>query len=282
MYQIVEREELAPKIKLFKVKAPEIARKARPGQFIILRINDVGERIPLTIADFDRKEGTITIIFQEVGRTTDLLGEMNAGDFILDFAGPLGCASEIEKFGTVVCVGGGVGVAPVYPIARALHEAGNKIISIIGARSQDLLIWKDEMEKVSSEIYVATDDGTAGTKGFVTDVLKDVLARQKVDKVLAIGPVIMMQAVAKVVPEDLPLTVSLNTIMVDGTGMCGACRLEAAGETKFACVDGPEFDGHTVNWELILQRSKMFINEEQTALRAVMKGGCQCQTQNGK
>jgi ferredoxin--NADP+ reductase len=179
-------------------------------------------------------------------------------------------------------VGGGVGVAPVYPIARALHEAGNKIISIIGARSQDLLIWKDEMEKVSSEIYVATDDGTAGTKGFVTDVLKDVLARQKVDKVLAIGPVIMMQAVAKVVPEELPLTVSLNTIMVDGTGMCGACRLEAAGETKFACVDGPEFDGHTVNWELILQRSKMFINEEQTALRAVMKGGCQCQTQNGK
>ncbi len=282
MYKIVEREDLAPKIKLFKVEAPEIARKARPGQFIILRINDVGERIPLTIADFDRKEGTITIIFQEVGRTTDLLGEMNAGDFILDFAGPLGCASEIEKFGTVVCVGGGVGVAPVYPIARALHEAGNKIISIIGARSQDLLIWKDEMEKVSSEIYVATDDGTAGTKGFVTDVLKDVLARQKVDKVLAIGPVIMMQAVAKVVPEELPLTVSLNTIMVDGTGMCGACRLEAAGETKFACVDGPEFDGHTVNWELILQRSKMFINEEQTALRAVMKGGCQCQTQNGK
>jgi ferredoxin--NADP+ reductase len=279
MYKILEREDLAPKIKLFKVEAPELARKARAGQFIILRIDEIGERIPLTIADYNADKGTITIIFQEVGKTTDLLGELNVGDSILDFAGPLGCASEIEKFGTVVCVGGGVGVAPVYPIARALHEAGNKVISIIGARSKDMLIWEDEMKKISSELYVATDDGTAGTKGFVTDVLKDVLAREKVDRVVAIGPVVMMHAVARVVPENLPLVVSLNTIMVDGTGMCGACRLEAAGKTMFACVDGPEFDGHTVNWDLILQRSKMFVNEEAVALRAVMKGGCKCQSQ---
>ena len=282
IHKIVERQDLAPRIKLFKIEAREIARKAQPGQFIILRIDETGERIPLTIADFDAKQGTITIIFQEVGRTTNLLGAMNEGDFILDFAGPLGCASEIEKFGTVVCIGGGVGVAPVYPVARALHEAGNRLISIIGARSKDMLIWEDEMEKISSQLYVATDDGTAGTKGFVTDVLKEVLDREKVDRVVAIGPVVMMQAVAKVVPPDLPLVVSLNTIMVDGTGMCGACRLEAAGQTMFACVDGPEFDGHTVNWDLILQRAKIFKNEEKEALQVVKKGGCQCQSLNGK
>lgn len=282
MYEIVERKDLAPRIKLFKVEAPEIARKAYPGQFIILRIDEIGERIPLTIADFDADQGNITIIFQEVGKTTELLGEMKAGDYILDFAGPLGCASQIEKFGTVVCVGGGIGVAPVYPIAKALHEEGNKVISIIGARSKDILIWEDEMKKISSQLYVATDDGTAGTKGFVTDVLKEVLDREKVDRVIAIGPVVMMQAVAKVVPQDLPLVVSLNTIMVDGTGMCGACRLETAGKTMFACVDGPEFDGHTVNWDLILQRSKMFINREKEALRVIKRGGCQCQSQNGR
>jgi len=282
IHKIVERQDLAPRIKLFKIEAREIARKAQPGQFIILRIDETGERIPLTIADFDAKQGTITIIFQEVGRTTNLLGAMNEGDFILDFAGPLGCASEIEKFGTVVCIGGGVGVAPVYPVARALHEAGNRLISIIGARSKDMLIWENEMEKISSQLYVATDDGTAGTKGFVTDVLKEVLDREKVDRVVAIGPVVMMQAVAKVVPPDLPLVVSLNTIMVDGTGMCGACRLEAAGQTMFACVDGPEFDGHTVNWDLILHRAKIFKNEEKEALQVVKKGGCQCQSLNGK
>lgn len=282
MYRIIAKEELAPKIKLFKVEAPQIARKARPGQFIILRIDENGERIPLTIADYDADQGTITIIFQEVGKTTDLLGKLNIGDHILDFVGPLGCASEIEKVGTVVCVGGGVGIAPVYPIARGLSEAGNTVISIIGARSRDMLFWEEEMRQISSELYIATDDGTAGKKGFVTEVLQDVLAREKVDKVLAIGPVVMMQAVARVVPPNLPLTVSLNTIMVDGTGMCGACRLEADGETKFACVDGPEFDGHTVNWELVLQRSKMFLNEEAIALQTVKKGGCTCQSQNEK
>lgn len=278
MYAIVFRQELAPKIKLFKVRAPEVARKARPGQFIILRIDEQGERIPLTIADYDANAGTVTIIFQEVGKTTELLGELREGDSILDFVGPLGCPSEIENFGTVVCVGGGVGVAPVYPIARALKEAGNRVISIIGARTRDMLIWVNEMRQVSSELYVATDDGTAGIKGFVTDVLTDVLSREKVDRVVAIGPAVMMQAVSRVTPKEIPVTVSLNPIMVDGTGMCGACRVEVGGTTKFACVDGPEFDGHQVNWELVLIRSRMFVEEERLAMQSShRKGGCQCQ-----
>ncbi|NSW82870.1 MAG: sulfide/dihydroorotate dehydrogenase-like FAD/NAD-binding protein [Syntrophothermus sp.] len=278
MYAIVFREELAPKIKLFKIEAPEVARKARPGQFIILRIDEEGERIPLTIADYDTNAGTITLIFQEVGKTTELLGELREGDSILDFVGPLGCPSEIENFGTVVCVGGGVGVAPVYPIARALKEAGNRVVSIIGARTRDMLIWENEMRQISSELYVATDDGTAGRKGFVTDVLVDVLARKKVDKVVAIGPVVMMQAVCRVTPETVPVTVSLNPIMVDGTGMCGACRVEVGDATRFACVDGPEFDGHQVNWELVLQRSRMFVEEERLAMQSFhRKGGCKCQ-----
>lgn len=278
MYAIVFREELAPKIKLFKIEAPEVARKARPGQFIILRIDEEGERIPLTIADYDTSAGTITIIFQEVGKTTELLGELREGDSILDFVGPLGCPSEIENFGTVVCVGGGVGVAPVYPIARALKEAGNRVVSIIGARTRDMLIWENEMRQISSELYVATDDGTAGRKGFVTDVLVDVLAREKVDKVVAIGPVVMMQAVCRVTPETVPVTVSLNPIMVDGTGMCGACRVEVGDATRFACVDGPEFDGHQVNWELVLLRSRMFVDEERLAMQSFhRKGGCKCQ-----
>ncbi len=279
MFKIIKKKTLAQSVKLMDVEAPEIAKKAKPGQFIILRINDIGERIPLTIADFDADKGIITIIFQEVGKSTRLLGELNEGDLILDFVGPLGCASEIENFGTTVCIGGGVGVAPIYPIARALYEEGNRLISIIGARSKDMLIWEDEMRKISTELYVASDDGSIGIKGFVTDVLKDVLAQEKVDRVIAIGPAVMMAAVAKATPKDLPLIVSLNSIMVDGTGMCGACRVEADGKTMFACVDGPEFDGHKVNWELVLQRSKMFINEEAIANE---RGGCKCQHQNAK
>jgi len=278
MFKIVERKDLAPKIKLFKVEAPDVARKARPGEFIILRIDEEGERIPLTIADFDVDRGTVTIIFQEVGKTTELLGEMEAGEHILDFVGPLGCASEIEKFGTVVCIGGGVGVAPVYPIARALYEAGNRVISIIGARTKDMLIWEDEMKKISSELYVASDDGSIGVKGFVTDVLTDVMARENVDRIVAIGPLVMMKAVSQVTPETVPLVVSLNPIMVDGTGMCGACRIEVGGQTKFACVDGPEFDGHKVNWDLVMLRAKMFVNEEGQAMQHVHGGGgCKCQ-----
>lgn len=283
MYEIVAREELAPKIKLFKVRAPEIARKAQPGQFIILRIDEEGERIPLTIADYDADMGLVTIIFQEVGKTTQLLGQLEAGDGILDFVGPLGCPSEIENFGTVVCVGGGVGVAPVYPIARALKEAGNRVISIIGARSHGMLIWEEEMKQASTELFIATDDGSAGTKGFVSDVLADMLAREKVDRVVAIGPVVMMQAVCRVTPETIPVTVSLNPIMVDGTGMCGACRVEVAGQTRFACVEGPEFDGHQVNWELVLLRSRIFVEEEKQAINSKRgEGGCRCQNLKGR
>lgn len=277
MYKIVERQELAPQIKLFKVAAPEIARKARPGQFIILRIDDEGERIPLTIADYDEQEGTVTIIFQEVGKSTELLGELQLGDYLLDFAGPLGCPSEIEGFGTVVCIGGGVGIAPVFPIAQALHRAGNRVISIIGARTADMLIWEEEMRAISSELYVTSDDGTCGIKGFVTDVLRDVLAREKVNRVVAIGPLGMMHGAAKTTPADIPLVVSLNPIMVDGTGMCGACRIEVADGTKFACVDGPEFDGHQVNWELVTMRSRMFVCEEQQAMQ-IERGECRCQS----
>ncbi|MDH7498556.1 MAG: sulfide/dihydroorotate dehydrogenase-like FAD/NAD-binding protein, partial [Syntrophomonadaceae bacterium] len=273
------KRELAPRIKLLAVEAAEIARKAKPGQFIVLRINEEGERIPLTIADFDPVAGTVTIIFQEVGRTTEVLGTLEEGDCILDFVGPLGLPSHIEAVGTVVCVGGGVGVAPVYPVARALHQAGNRVISIIGARSRDHLILEEEMRAASSEVLVATDDGSAGSKGFVTEVLRQVLEREKVDRVLAIGPVPMMRAVAEVTPREIPLTVSLNPIMVDGTGMCGACRVEVGGKTRFACVDGPEFDGHQVNWELAQLRSRMFVEEEQQARLAATGGGkCSCQT----
>lgn len=281
MYEIVLKEELAPKIKLFKVLAPEIARKAQPGQFVILRIDEEGERIPLTIADFDRDKGTITIIFQEVGKTTDLLGNMKQGDMLKDFAGPLGLASDIEQYGTVVCIGGGVGVAPVFPIARALKEVGNNVISIIGARNADMLIWEKEMKFNSTKLYIATDDGSSGQKGFVSDVLAELLEQVKVDRIIAIGPVPMMEAVCKVAPVAITTMVSLNPIMVDGTGMCGACRVEVDRETKFACVDGPEFDGHKVNWQLVKMRAKMFAVEEKMASsHTCAGGGCQCQQRN--
>lgn len=283
MFEIVLKEELAPKIKLFKVSAPEIARKAQPGQFIILRIGEEGERIPLTIADFDADTGTITIIFQEVGRTTNLLGLMEQGDTLLDFVGPLGMESEIKKYGTVVCIGGGVGIAPVFPIARALKEAGNTVISIIGARNSGLLIWKQEMERISSKLHIATDDGSAGHKGFVSDVLAQVLDQTNVDRIIAIGPIPMMEVVSRVATDDITTMVSLNPIMVDGTGMCGACRVEVNKQSRFACIDGPEFDGHQINWELLKMRAKMFLKEEKEALLySCGEGECQCHGKKGK
>jgi len=277
MYRIRSKKVLGPDLKLMVVEAPEIAAKAQPGQFIILRENEYGERIPLTIADFDRTEGTITIIFQEVGRSTRDLGMLEAGDSILDFVGPLGKKSEIEDFGKVVCVGGGVGVAPVYPITRALYEAGNHVVSIIGARSRDLLILEDEMRKVSHQLVVMTDDGSYGEKGFVTDALRKVLSQDNFARVIAIGPLVMMKAVSEVTREfGVKTIVSLNPIMVDGTGMCGACRVEVGGETRFACVDGPEFDGHEVDWNLAQQRARMFLAQEKIADEA-RGGGCRCQ-----
>lgn len=276
---IVKKEILAPGIKLFKVSAPEIASKARPGQFVILRINEKGERVPLTIADSDPRKGTVTLIFQEVGRTTIELGKLNEGDTMLDLVGPLGRASEIEYYGRVICVGGGVGVAPVYPITRALKEAGNTVISIIGARSRDHLILVEEMDAVSDALHIATDDGSMGRKGFVTDVLRDLLDREeKIDFVMAIGPLVMMQAISELTrPYQIRTVVSLNPIMVDGTGMCGACRVSVGGETRFACVDGPEFDGHLVDWEVARKRARMFQAEEKIALEYLSGSDCRCQ-----
>jgi len=282
MFKILRKKVLAPSIKLIEVLAPEIAAKAQPGQFIILRTDGKGERVPLTIADFNREKGFLTFIFQEVGRTTLDLGKLEEGDSILDLVGPLGKASEIAKFGDVICIGGGVGVAPVHPITRALKEAGNKITSIIGARTKDHLILAEEMKAVSDSLYIATDDGSAGRKGFVTDVLQGIIQDgAQPDLVIAIGPLVMMKAVSELTrPHKIKTIVSLNPIMVDGTGMCGACRVSVGEETRFACVDGPEFDGHLIEWSIAELRSRMFQEEEKVALEACCSGGdCHCRTQ---
>jgi ferredoxin/flavodoxin---NADP+ reductase len=269
MYKILEKQVLSDNVKLMKIKAPLVAKKAQPGQFIILRIDEEGERIPLTIADYDRKKETITIIFMEVGKTTKQLGMMNKGDSLLNFAGPLGIPSEIEKFGTVVCIGGGVGIAPLYPIIKALKQEGNKVISILGARNKSLLMLEKEITKTSDELHIATDDGSKGTKGFVTTVLQKLIdSGEKIDIVWAIGPVIMMNVVSDLTKKyDLKTIVSLNPIMVDGTGMCGGCRVTVGGKIKFACVDGPEFDGHQVDFENLMLRNRRFIDEEKHACK---------------
>ncbi|MDD2778297.1 MAG: sulfide/dihydroorotate dehydrogenase-like FAD/NAD-binding protein [Methanocellales archaeon] len=262
------KKELAPTIKLFEVFAPLVAKKAKPGQFIILRIDEKGERIPLTIADFDAQKGTITIIFQEVGKTTKLLGLLNEGDCISDFMGPLGNPTKIEKYGRVVCVGGGVGVASIPLKAKALGEAGNEIISIIGARTKELLILEEELQKISDELYITTDDGSKGHHGFVTDILKKLIdERKNIDLVVTVGPVIMMKAVANVTrPHNIRTIASLNPIMVDGTGMCGSCRVRVDGRTQFTCVDGPEFDAHRVDFDHLMTRLQRYLTEEKLSL----------------
>jgi NAD(P)H-flavin reductase len=279
-FTILKKQELVPTIYLMDINAPRIVRKARPGQFIILRIDETGERIPLTIADFDRKIGTITMIFQAVGKTTTKLSTLKAGDAILDFIGPLGNPAHIENEGTVILVGGGVGVAPIFPQARAFKEVGNKVISIIGARSANLLLWEDRMREVSDELYITTDDGTKGHHGFVTDIVKKILeSGTKVDRVIAIGPPVMMRAVAGVTrPFNVKTVVSLNSIMVDGTGMCGACRVLVGNETKFACVDGPEFDAHLVDFTLLMNRLSIYQPEEKLAFEKYKceREGCKC------
>jgi len=264
LYKILLREDLVPGIHLFKVEAPAVARKAQPGQFVVVRIDEKGERIPLTIADWDEGEGSVTIVFMEVGTTTARLALLKAGDAIADFVGPLGVPAHIDNFGTVVCVAGGVGTAPVAPIARALKSAGNKIISILGARSQDLLFWEDRLGSVSDQLIVTTDDGTYGRKGVVTEPLKELLdSGEKVDRVIAIGPMVMMKFCSlTTAPFGVKTIVSLNPIMVDGTGMCGSCRVSVGGETKFTCVDGPDFDGHQVDWDLLSARQRIYLDEE--------------------
>jgi len=275
LYKILLREDLTLNTHLFKVAAPGVARKAQPGQFVVVRIDERGERIPLTIADWDRDEGSVTIVFMEVGTTTARLAMLKAGDAVTDLVGPLGVPTNIEKFGTVVCVAGGVGAAPIAPIGRALKNAGNKIISILGARSKDLIFWEDRLRSFSDQLIVTTDDGTYGRKGVVTEPLKELLeSGEKIARVIAIGPAVMMKFCAKTTePFGIKTIVSLNPIMVDGTGMCGCCRVEVDGVTKFACVDGPEFDGHQVDWDLLFARQRIYLDEER---RSFEQWQCQC------
>jgi ferredoxin--NADP+ reductase len=264
MYKIFTKRELAPKIKLFEVAAPDIAAKTNPGQFVIVKLNEAGERIPITLVDADVKKGTITLVFNEVGKTTQQLGLLNEGDCIQNICGPLGNPSEIQKFGTVLCIGGGVMTAPLLFQVSALRKAGNKVITVIGARIKDLLIFEKEMKALSDEFYVATDDGSKGYKGL--DFLKDVLSKRKIDRVVAMGPVVMLKTVSEMTkPLGIKTIVTLTPIMVDGMGMCGACRVTVAGETKFGCVDGPEFDGHQVDFEELVKRQRMFLPEERIA-----------------
>ncbi len=277
MYEIIHREDLAPVSKLLVVRAPAVARKGRAGQFVIVRIDEEGERVPLTIADYDRDEGIITLVFQEVGKTTMQMGTLQPGDCFASVTGPLGLPSEIEAYGTVLCVGGGVGIAPIYPIARELKAAGNTVISIIGARNQDLLFWEEKMRSVSDELVVCTDDGSYGRKALVTIPIKELLeSGRRVDHIWAIGPAIMMKFCALTTqPFGVPTIVSLNSIMVDGTGMCGACRVEVGGQTRFVCVDGPEFDGHQVDWDQLLARQRIYPEQEKQAVER-WKHKCEC------
>ena len=267
-YRILRKEALSAVTKLMVVAAPEVARKAQAGQFVVVRIDERGERIPLTIADYDPEAGTITIVFQEVGKTTMHLGTLETGDELATVVGPLGHPTEIQDYGTVVCVGGGASIAIIYPIARALRAAGNTVISIIGARSKDLLFWEDRMRAVSDELIVCTDDGSWGRKALVTEPLREVLEQHdgEISRVWAIGPAIMMKfCAATTEPFGVTTIVSLNTVMVDGTGMCGSCRLRVGDGVKFACVDGPEFDAHQVDWDSVLARQRFYLDEEKLA-----------------
>ncbi len=264
MYKVLLKQDLVPNIHLFKIAAPNVAKKAEAGQFIVIRIDEKGERIPLTVADWDREEGSVTIIVMEVGTTTQRLARLGTGDSIADFVGPLGLPTHIDNYGTVVCVAGGFAVAPIKPITRALKQAGNKVISIMGARNKDLLFWENELRSVSDQLIVTTDDGSYGRKGLVTEPLKELLeSNEKIDLVVAIGPSIMMKFCAKTTePFGVKTMVSLNPIMVDGTGMCGACRVSVGGVTRFVCIDGPDFDGHQVDWDLLFARQRIYLDEE--------------------
>ncbi|MDA3896372.1 MAG: sulfide/dihydroorotate dehydrogenase-like FAD/NAD-binding protein [Desulfobacteraceae bacterium] len=267
MFKIVNREVMGDgTIIMNEIVAPKIAQKARPGQFVILKANETGERIPLTISDIDLEQGTIQVIYMVVGKSTDIFKTLKVGDGFQDVIGPLGKPTHIEKLGNVVCVGGGTGVAVLFPITRGFKKAGNKVISIIGSRSKNLMILEDKMRAASDELHVCTDDGSYGHKGFVTDILKDILENGKVDLVVGIGPVPMMKFVAEVTKKySVKTLVSLNPIMIDGTGMCGCCRVSVGGKTEFACVDGPEFDGHQVDFDGLMKRLRGYEAEEKEA-----------------
>lgn len=260
MYKILKKESLNPTVTLMKIDAPLIAKKAEPGQFIILRVDEGGERIPLTVADYDREKGTVTIIFQIVGATTEKLNHLNEGDCLHDFVGPLGTPSHVEGLKKVAVIGGGVGCAIAYPVAKKLHELGTEVHSVVGFRNKDLVILEDQFKAVSDRFVVRTDDGSYGTKGLVTDALKELIEQgEQYDEVIAIGPLVMMKFICKLTKEyGIKTTVSMNPIMIDGTGMCGGCRLTVGGETKFACVDGPDFDGHLVDFDEAMERGSMY------------------------
>jgi ferredoxin--NADP+ reductase len=273
LYKILFRQDLVPNVHLFKIEAPAVARKCQAGQFIIVRVNEAGERIPLTIADWDREEGSVTMVFMQVGATTRELATLQAGDSVADFVGPLGLPTHIENFGTVACVAGGVGVAVITPVARAMKQKGNSVVSILGARTKDLIFWENELRAASDKLIVTTDDGSYGRKALVTEPLKELLqGQEKIDRVIAIGPTNMMKFSALTSkPFGVKTIVSLNPIMVDGTGMCGCCRVSVGGQTKFACVDGPDFDGHQVDWDLLLNRQRVYLDEEKRSVEQWQK-----------
>lgn len=277
MYKIISTESLSDLVKLVVVEVPHVARKAKPGQFVIVRTDETGERIPLTIADFDAEKGTITLIFQEVGKSTRQMGLLQTGDCFCNVAGPLGHPSEIENYGTIAVVAGGVGIAPIFPITRALKQAGNTVISILGARNKELLFWEDRMREYSDELICCTDDGSYGRKALVTEPLKELLdAGRQISHVWAIGPAVMMKFVSATTrPFATPTIVSLNTVMIDGTGMCGGCRVVMNTGAKFVCVDGPEFDGHQVDWDNLLTRQAFYKTEEKIALDLWQDHVCQ-------
>ena len=270
-FQVLKKEVLAPEIKRMVISAPLVAKKAKVGQFVILRVDERGERFPLTLVDWDEEEGTVSIIFQEVGVSTKKLGKLEVGDCVMDVFGPLGNPSEIKRYGTAAVVGGGVGTALMYPQVSALKKAGNKVISILGARTAELLLLEKELAELSDELYISTDDGSRGSKGFTSDVLKNLLDKGTVfDYVFAVGPTPMMRAVAEVTRAyEIKTVASLNPIMIDGTGMCGGCRVTVGGETKFACVDGPEFDAHKVDFRELMNRLRIYLDEEEKAVCAL-------------
>ncbi len=272
-YKIVNKKILNPQIFLMEIEAPYVARKAEPGQFIILRTNEYGERVPFTIADFDREKGTVTIIVQVVGKTTQDMLKMEEGEYLSDFAGPLGQPTELEGIKKAAVIGGGLGTAIAYPQAKKLHQMGAEVTVITGFRDESLIILEDELKKCCDKLIITTDDGSNGTKGFVTDRLcEEIENGEKFDKVIAIGPLPMMRAVCTLTKEfDIPTIVSMNPVMIDGTGMCGGCRVIVGGETKFACVDGPDFDGHKIDWQTAMNRQAMYKSQEK---RSCEEGKC--------
>lgn len=270
MYEILRKEALAPRVTLYVVRAPEVARARRAGQFVIIRPHDDSERIPLTIAD--GTADTITLVVQEVGKTTAVLADMQVGEALADVCGPLGKPTHVEKIGEVAVVGGGIGIAPLHPIAQALRAAGNRVVAILGARTRELLILEDLLRRASDELVIMTDDGSYGRKGFVTHALQELITTRTIAEVVAIGPAIMMKRVCDVTRgAGIPTLVSLNTIMIDGTGMCGGCRVAVGGKTQFVCVDGPEFDGHLVDFDLMMRRQAMYVDHEKRAYEAYLK-----------